>query len=91
MEPAPGGADLQRRGGSGPPGGRGRPRLRVRLSESSSAPSGRPGDLGRRAASAGHGGLEPGRGGAYAPRDARGESGQGRALSRGGGCGGPAG
>uniref|UniRef100_A0A4X1W7M0 BolA family member 3 n=1 Tax=Sus scrofa TaxID=9823 RepID=A0A4X1W7M0_PIG len=37
-----------------------------------SAPFGRLGDLGRRAASAGHGCLEPGRGSASAPREPRG-------------------
>lgn len=68
------------RGGSRPPGGRGRPRPRRRLPESGSAPLRGRGDLGRRAASAGHGGVEPGRCSAAAPRDPRGERGRDRAA-----------
>lgn len=82
------------RGGSRPPGGRGRPRPRRRLPAPGSAPLRGRGDLGRRAASAGHGGVEPGRGSAAAPWDPRGEQ-RGRAalpgLFPGGRCRGAAG
>ena len=46
-----------------------------------SASFGRQGDLRRRAASAGHGGVEPGRGSASAPRDPPGEHGRGPGCS----------
>lgn len=49
-------------------------------------------DLGRRVASAGHGGMEPGRGSASASQDPRGERGQRQGCSpRDGSCGGTAG
>lgn len=83
-ERAPPGARTGRElepGGSRPPGGRGRSRpRRRRLPAPGSAPLRGRGDLGSRAASAGHGGVEPGRGGAAAPRDTRGERGRGRAV-----------
>ncbi|XP_053746814.1 bolA-like protein 3 isoform X2 [Panthera pardus] len=62
-------------GGSRPPGGRGRRRPRRRLPVRGSAPFRGRGDLRRRAASAGHGGVEPGRDSVSAPRDPRVDSG----------------
>ena len=57
-----------------------------------SASFGRHGDLGRRAASAGHGGVEPGRGRASASRNPPGERGRGPSHSpRGRNCAGTAG
>lgn len=60
--------------------------------DAGSASFGRQGDLRRRAASAGHGGVEPGRGSAFAPRNPSGERGREPGCSPlGGSCAGTAG
>lgn len=73
-------------GGPRPPGGRGRPRP-LRWLSVPLAPFCRRSDLGRRVALAGHGGVEPGHGSAFAPPDPRGEHAPGRGLRRARGAG----